>query len=79
MGRVKELPCALCDAPPPSDAHHILTGRTPGVRSGDFLCLPLCKECHQGKNGIHGDKALWRVYKVSEHDLLNQTLERLYG
>ena len=79
IGRVKELPCALCDAPAPPDAHHLVEGRTPGRRSGDYLCMPLCKDCHQGTGGIHGDRTMWRIYKKPELECLNETLAKLYG
>lgn len=80
IGRVKDLPCALCGVPGPSDAHHVLEGRTPGRRSGDFLAIPLChNDCHQGKGGIHGDKTLWRIYRKTELECLDETLNTLYG
>ena len=80
IGRVKELGCAVCGASGPSDAHHILEGRTPGRKSPDWLCIPLCKDCHQGsRNGIHGMKIMWNVMKKTEAICLNDTLEILYG
>ena len=79
IGRVKEMPCAVCGAAGPSDFHHILEGRTPSRRSPDWCGIPLCKDCHQGPmNGIHGGKMMWKVMKVSELDCLNETLEKLY-
>lgn len=68
--RVKMLPCSVCDAPAPSDAHHIRQGR-------HFAVIALCKDCHQGKNGWHGTKTNWRIYKTDEIDALNTTLSRL--
>jgi hypothetical protein len=70
LGRVKELPCSVCDAPGPSFAHHIKQGQ-------HYTCVALCYECHQGKQGIHGDKTLWRIRKMDELDALAVTLERL--
>lgn len=68
---VKLLPCSLCDAPGPSDAHHIRQGQ-------HFLCVALCRDCHMGSaNGWHGGRALWRVRKWDEFDALAVTLERL--
>ncbi len=79
IGRVKELPCSVCGASGPSDAHHILAGRTPGRKSPDFLVIPLCKDCHQGShNGIHGQRRMWDVMKKSEQDCLADTIERLF-
>ena len=71
--RVKQLPCSVCDAPGPSDAHHIEQGR-------QFTVVALCKDCHQGShNGIHGRRAVWNVRRMTELDALNVTIERLLG
>lgn len=73
LGRVKELPCSVCDAPGPSDAHHFKQHR-------QYTCIALCKDCHQGShNGIHGRKAMWNVMHMDEVDALNITLERLFN
>jgi len=79
--RVKELPCAVCGRAGPSDAHHILEGRTPGRKSPDELCIPLCKDCHQGsRNGIHGLRCMWNVMKKTELGCLADTIRKLmYG
>lgn len=71
LAAIKELPCAVCKAPGPSDAHHI-------KQHSQYLCIPLCKDCHQGAfNGIHGQKRMWSVMKMDEMDALNNTIERL--
>lgn len=70
LHNVKSLPCSVCDHSAPSEAHHIKQG-------SQYTCVALCKECHTGANGLHGDKALWRVYKMDELDALNVTIERL--
>jgi hypothetical protein len=80
IGRVKSLPCSLCGASAPSDAHHILEGRIQGRRSDDFVTIPLCKDCHQGpRNGVHGQQIMLKVMKETELGLLAQTIETLYG
>ena len=80
VARVKALPCAVCGQGGPSDAHHILDGRTPGRKNPDWLVIPLCKDCHQGsKNGIHGQRIMWNVKKASEAQCLHDTLRTLYG
>lgn len=79
MDRVANLPCCLCGAQP-VELHHILTGRTPGRRSPDWLVIPLCEDCHRGNfNGIHGQQRMLSVMKLNELDLLAQTLEHIYG
>jgi hypothetical protein len=71
VGRVKELPCSICDAPPPSDAHHIKQHR-------QYTVVALCKDCHQGSlMGWHGQKRIWAIKKMDELDALNVTIERL--
>ena len=69
--RIKSMPCAVCDAPPPSDAHHV-------DQSSHFLVLPLCKDCHQGShNGIHGQKRMWAVMRKTELSALNETIGKI--
>jgi hypothetical protein len=73
VGQVKELPCSVCDAPPPSDAHHIKQHR-------QYICVALCKDCHQGSVlGWHGQRRMWAIKKMDELDALNITIERLLG
>ena len=79
LGRVKSLSCAVCDAPPPSDVHHILEGRIQNIKSPDYLAIPLCKLCHTGPGGIHGDRAMWNVYHANELQCLANTIERIYA
>jgi cytochrome c5 len=69
---VKQLPCSVCDAPGPSDAHHIEQGL-------QYIVVALCKDCHQGPvMGWHGQKRAWAVRKMNELDALNVTIRRMY-
>ncbi len=71
LAAIKELPCGVCGACPPSDAHHI-------EQHLQYLCVPLCKDCHQGSfNGIHGQRRIWNVMKKTELTVLNDTIEKL--
>lgn len=71
IGRVKQLQCSVCDAPPPSDAHHIVQGQ-------HFTVVAVCRDCHQGPlMGWHGQRRAWKVRKMDELDALNITLARL--
>lgn len=71
LAAVKELPCGVCGAEGPSDAHHIEQGL-------QYTCIPLCKDCHQGSfNGIHGQRRIWNVLKKTEMTVLNDTIEKL--
>jgi hypothetical protein len=69
---VKGLPCSICNAEPPSSAHHIKQGH-------HFTTVALCADCHTGYNGWHGTKALWRIAKMDELSALSVTIERLYA
>ena len=81
MALVAKLPCVLCETlgqgPAAAHVHHIREGQGASQRASDFLTIPLCPECHQGRHGIHGDRALLRVAKMTELDLLAVTVERL--
>jgi hypothetical protein len=71
IARVKEMACAVCEAPGPSEAHEIEQGEW-------FLSVPLCASCHRDNlNGIHGAKVMWKVMKITEMSALNETLRRL--
>lgn len=70
VGRVRELACSVCDAPGPSHAHHI-------EQRAHFTVVAVCPDCHQGPQGWHGTKALWRVRKLDELKALNITIGRL--
>lgn len=70
LGRVKEQPCSVCDAPGPSEAHHIEQGL-------QYTAVALCPECHRGHNGWHGTKAFWKIRKMDELKALNITIQRL--
>lgn len=68
---VKQLPCSVCDAPGPSDAHHIKQG-------AHYLTVALCKSCHQDNfSGWHGQKRAWIVRKMDELSALETTIRRI--
>lgn len=71
LARVKSLPCSVCDAPGPSDAHHIKQGQ-------HMTAVALCKDCHQNSlMGIHGQRRAWAIRKMDETDALAVTVQRL--
>ena len=71
IARVKSLPCSVCDASAPSDAHHIKQGQ-------HFTVVALCKSCHQGAlMGWHGQRRMWAIKKMDELDALAMTVARL--
>jgi hypothetical protein len=46
-------------------------------RASDFLAVPLCYECHQGPRGVHGDRSMMRLMKLTELDMLANTIQVL--
>lgn len=69
--RIKLMPCSVCNAPGPSDAHELDQGQW-------FTAIPLCKDCHQGPhNGIHGNGRIWSVLKKTELTCLNDVVKAL--
>ena len=77
MARVRDLPCFVCGKSAPSSAHHIRAGIGKGQKAADFLTIPLCREHHQGKSGIHGDRSAWYLRKLDEWDGVADTIRRL--
>ena len=68
---IKSMPCAVCGALGPSEAHELEQGQW-------FTAIPLCPDCHRGSlNGWHGRRAIWNVKKLNELICLNQTIETL--
>lgn len=80
LNRVAQLPCAICGAQP-VEVHHMREGDAAGAsqRASDWLVIPLCPDCHRGRDGVHGNKSRLRLLNMTEHELLAQTLERIYG
>ena len=71
LERVKSLPCSVCDAPAPSEAHHVKQHR-------QYICVALCESCHRGSlMGWHGQKRAWAIRKLDMDDALNITIQRL--
>lgn len=71
MRLVKLCPCSVCGAPMPSAAHHIVQG-------DHYTTVALCDDCHQGSvNGLHGQKVMWRIYKIDELGALNVTIRNV--
>ena len=83
MARVAALLGVLCELlgtaqEGKTDVHHIRDGVGAAQRNSDFLAIPLGHDCcHQGPQGIHGDKSRLRLAAVTELDLLAMTIARL--
>jgi hypothetical protein len=71
LAQVKSLPCSVCDAAGPSEAHHVKQGL-------QYTCIALCPDCHTNSVlGWHGQKRMWHIKKMDELDALNITIQRL--
>lgn len=71
LAKVKSLQCSVCDAPGPSEAHHIHQGQ-------QYTCVALCESCHRGAlMGLHGQRRMWAIKKMDELSALNITVKRL--
>ena len=89
MGRVKQLPCCVCGAPPPSDAHHAkdkpphvlewIYQKLPyGRKSGPKDTIPLCKSCHQqGPTAYHVSPASWNEANGPDYGYILETRRQL--
>ena len=76
MAKVAQLSCACCGADG-VHVHHIRDGQGMAQRAAHFLTIPLCPSCHTGPKGIHGDKSRMRLMKLTELDMLADTIKRL--
>ena len=71
IARVKDMACAVCDAPGPSECHEPKQGEW-------WLSIPLCPACHRGAySGLHGQKRAWLIRKMDEWSALAITIRRL--
>jgi len=76
MNRVAELPCACCGEHG-VQLHHIREGQGLSQRASNWLVVPLCPSCHTGPAGVHGDKTMMRIHKLTELDMLADTIKKL--
>lgn len=60
---IRSLPCCMCLAPPPSEAHHSLAHKPGlGMKASDHHTLPLCggpQGCHAGLHTYQGRFKGW--------------------
>lgn len=80
--RIAAMSCVLCDEldvpqTDPTTVHHIREGQGMSQRASHWLAVPLCGYCHQGEQGVHGDRTLLRMAKMDELDMLAETIRRL--
>src|SRR6056297_845812 len=74
MQAVKRLPCVVCGAPPPSEAHHCINGRFGSRKTSDFDVIPLCAEDHHtGPLAIHNGSKAWAERNGPDTGYIEQT------
>lgn len=81
---VASLPCVLCgilgqQQRTRTTVHHDTRSAGIAQRSGHYLVAGLCRDCHQGPTGLHGDKTLLRIAKVNEADLISETVGQAFA
>ena len=61
LQRIREMPCLLCNAPPPSQAAHLRIGHVAGtgIKPPDDLVVPLCDRHHKEET-LTGPPLFWR-------------------
>jgi hypothetical protein len=78
MVAVRRLPCCVCDAPGPSDPHHLhgVGYRGSGTKAPDVWCIPLCRGHH---DELHDDRAAWEEKYGSQFEFVALTLAHLWA
>lgn len=80
MAAVKCLPCVICNAPPPSDAHHCFHGRYGAQKSSDFDTIPMCRWDHlDGPYAIHKNKKAWAEKHGPDYSYIPQVRAMIGG
>lgn len=83
LALVHDLPCVLCAARDMSQqtkttAHHVRHGNGMGQRAADWNVCALCYDCHQGPQGLHGNRQRFKQAKWDEMDALAATSEAMW-
>lgn len=59
---IRQKPCAACGRIGPSDPDHLSARGMGSGKRNDFLCLPLCRNCHVERGyGNEKFEAKWRI------------------
>lgn len=74
MMAVKALSCMCCHAPPPSEAHHVTGDKMP---RNDLRVIPLCYDCHRGRDGYHNAKRSWVARYGPDYEMLARVADLL--
>ena len=80
LDKVRNLPCVVCSAPPPSDPHHprgAKWGTGTGLKAGDDKVIPLCRMCHDEYHRLGRDT--WEARYNTHEVYLEQTRGKMSG
>ena len=77
LNLVSQTPCACC-GDMHEEIHHAREGCGMAQRSEHWLAISLCVNCHRGQLGVHGDKTMLRIKKMTEMDLLAETIKNVF-
>ena len=68
VGTIRNMPCVICEAEGPSEAHEPEQGLW-------MISMPLCPACHRRPEGWHGTRARWKLRKMTELKAINLTIK----
>ena len=82
LDAVASVPCVLCSAfgqpGVAAEVHHVRHGQGMSQRASHYVTVALCPSCHRGPQGVHGDRTMLRVAKLSELDLHAMTVRAVF-
>ena len=65
LGFIRQLPCVVCGAAPPSEAAHVRSGSDggAGMKPADRYCVSLCSGCHALQHQF-GEQTFWSTVRI---------------
>lgn len=82
LSAVAEVPCVLCAAlgqpGVAAEVHHLRAGQGMAQRSSHYTTAALCPACHRGGLGLHGNRSLLSIAKLTEMDLHALTVKAIF-
>jgi len=73
-----EHPDCVCGGPY-QQLHHIIHVNHQRITKDDFLVVGLCRECHQGKGGVHDLGGEAQFLEATGHDLVHLAVLRRHN
>lgn len=70
------MPCIVCGAEPPSEAHHVEARQYGGVGGDDSRCVPLCTPCHRRHDHM-GALSFWESENIHPDDAVQWVQEQM--